>query len=125
MTASPILTIANDGARIKSTNYWATEAASAGLCYLSGNAGVWRLLVPEAAQGLLLEMRTGKSVTIEPSLHDSRCWDVVFVDGTESPFSIAIDKRQLDRALAIGKWRLAVWTEAGGKVLDLPCKVRL
>lgn len=67
------------------TDYWDTEHANAGLCYLSGNAGTWRLLVPEAAEGSLAEMRTGTRATIEPSLHlPGRCWDVVFDDGSDS-----------------------------------------
>ena len=53
--------IRNAGADIAETDYWHTEHASVGLCYLSGNAGVWRLLVPEAAEGSLAEMRTSAS----------------------------------------------------------------
>lgn len=117
--------IENNGADIASTDYWDTEHASAGLCYLSGNGGAWRLLVPEAAEGLLAEMRTGKRATIEPSIQDPRCWDVVFEDGTTSPFSIAIDKRQVDRKMESGRCRLMVWTQSGGKVLDLSCDVKV
>lgn len=117
--------IANDGESIAATDYWDSEHANAGLCYLSGNAGVWRLLVPEAAELALPEMRTGRSAAIEDSLHEpGRCWDVVFDDGTSSPFSIAIDKRQVDRAMQPGATRLAVWTQRG-KVLELPCVVRV
>lgn len=118
-----MITIENAGADLAGTNYWQTEHAGAGLCYLSGNAGTWRLLVPEAAAGMLTEMRTGKRTTIEPSLHDPRCWDIVFEDGTDTPFSIAIDKRQIDRAVEPGRCRMTVWTERG-KVLDLACAVR-
>lgn len=119
-----MIQIVNNGPAIVSTNYWGTEHASAGLCCLSGNAGVWRLLVPEAAEGLLAEMRTGTHASIEPSMHEpGRCWDVVFEDGSESPFSLALDKRQLDRALEPGRCRLTVWTQRG-RVLDLPCTVR-
>lgn len=114
----------NDGARIVSTDYWDSEQASAGLCYLSGNAGDWRLLVPEAAEGLLSEMKTGRSALIEQSVHaPGICWDVVFEDGTETPFSIAIDKKQVDRVMSSGQCRLTVWTQGGSKVIDLPCIV--
>lgn len=119
-----MITIQNNGADIVATDYWDSEHAAAGFCYLSGNAGVWRLLVPEAAEMLLPEIRTGKSVTIEPSLHlPGQAWDVVFEDGTDAPYSLAIDKRQLDRALTPGACRLAVWTQRG-KVLELACVVR-
>lgn len=55
--------IENQGAEIASTNYWDTPHAQRGFCYLSGNAGVWRLLVPEAQAALLAEMRTGLQKT--------------------------------------------------------------
>lgn len=119
-----MLTIQNDGAELRTTNYWDSEHASAGLCYLSGNAGTWRLLVPEAAEGLLAEMQTGTRATIEASLYaPKQCVDVVFEDGSDAPFSIAIDRRQIDRAMEPGQCLLAVWT-ARGKVLTLPCTIR-
>lgn len=118
----PLVHIANDHAEIIETNYWSSPLAAAGLCYLSGNAGTWRLLVPQATEHLLAEMQTGKRVSIEPSLHDARCWDIVFEDGTSTPFSLAIDKQQVDRVLKNGTTKLAVWTTKG-KVLELDCAV--
>ena len=120
-----MITIANNGAEITHTNYWDTEHAHSGFCYLSGNAGAWRLLVPPEAEVMLAEMRTGKTASIEPSMHmPGRCWDVVFEDGTDSPFSVAIDHKQLDRKLEKGACTLTVWTSRG-KVLDLACVVRV
>lgn len=118
-----MIEIVNDGAAIKDTNYWGTEHAMRGLCYLSGNAGVWRLLVPPEAETLLAEMRTGKKATIEPSLHLPGHWDVVFEDGTSSPFSVALDPRQIDRALEPGRCWLHVWTRRG-REMDLVCRVK-
>lgn len=121
-----MITIINNGPAIVSTNYWQTEQANTGMCYLSGNAGALRLLVPEAAEGLLQEMRTGTHATIEPSLHaPGLCWEVVFEDGSETPYSLAIDKRQTDRAMQPGRCRLTIWTQAGGKLLDLQCTVNV
>ncbi len=117
-----MITISNDGPRITSTSYWDTDHASAGLCYLSANAGTWRLLVPEAAEGALREMRTGTRATIEPSIQAPGCWDVVFEDGTDSPFALAIDRRQVDRAMTPGTCTLAVWTSRGLQI-ELPCTV--
>lgn len=119
-----MINIANDGEQIVSTNYWELPHAKKGLLYLSGNAKVWRLLLPAAAEGgMLPEMRTGKRVVIEPSIQSAGCWDIVFEDGTDSPFAVALDKRQVDRAVEPGECRLTVWGE-GGKLLDLPCTVR-
>jgi hypothetical protein len=119
-----LLTISNSGADIAATTYWDTEHASAGICYLTANAGTWRLLVPEAAEGTLADMRTGTCATIEPSLAQPQaCWDVVFEDGTDSPFCLSVDRRQVDRKMEPGSCRLAVWTQRG-KQLDIPCTVR-
>lgn len=117
-----MIEVGNDGPRIAATNYWQSEPAGRGLCYLSGNAGAWRLLVPAAAENLLAEMRTGTRVTIEPSIRAAGAFDVVFEDGTDSPFSITLDKRMIDRAMTSGQCAFTVWT-ARGLELDLPCYV--
>lgn len=117
-----MITIANNGQDIASTNYWTTDHARAGLVYLSGNAGAWRLLMPPAAAWMLPEMRTASRATIERSVRDPRCWDIVFDDGSDSPFSISIDKRQLDRALEPGAAVLTVWVPTG-KTLSLPLQI--
>ncbi len=65
-------------------NFALTDHAAEGLCYLTGNAGVWRLLVPDAvAVSMLAEMRTGKIVRIEASVQaPDTCVDIVFDDGS-------------------------------------------
>jgi len=120
-----LIQILNNGPELANTNYWTSQAAHAGFMYLSGNAGAMRLLVPPTAEYLLDEMRTGQYATIEPSLtHPGQCWDVVFHDGSSEPFAVAIDKRQMDRSITPGDFRLTVWT-VNGKVLDLACKAKL
>lgn len=98
-----MLTIANDGQALKSTNYWDSAHAQEGLLYLSGNAGALRLLVPGPAEDMLAEMRTGTAVTIEPSGITPGCYDVIFEDGSSSPFYVAIDRRQMDRKVEPGR----------------------
>lgn len=116
--------IGNNGQEIAETNYWATEQAKKGLCLISTNAGAIRLLVPEATRGYLEEMKTGKCITIEESLHDSRCVDIIFEDGTDMPFFLAIDKQQIDRVLSPGKnLTFAVWTERG-KEFQLKAEIK-
>lgn len=117
-----MIQISNDGPEIRSTTYWCTEHAAAGLCFLSGNAGALRLLVPEPSEKMLLEMRTGKRVYIESSIVAQGNWDIVFDDGTDTPFSITIDKKQVDRAMEAGHCILSVWTKRG-KALEMPCDV--
>lgn len=121
-----MIQIRNQGPDILWTNYWETEHAKRGFCYLSGNAGVWRLLVPAADAQILDEIRTGRQVDIVPSTEDPRNHvEIVFDDGSSAPFYIAIDKRQVDRSLSPdGKTRLAVWTEKG-KQIEFDCYIKL
>jgi len=119
-----MIQIGNKGPDIASTNYWTTEHAARGFCYLSANAGTWRLLVPKVAEHLLPEMRTGNRVTIEKSIQARGCWDLVFEDGSSSPFALTIDRRQVDRTITPGQCRFAVWTESG-KQLEMECLVAL
>jgi len=109
-----MLTITNDGQTLVSTNYWDLPHARQGLLYVSGNAGALRLLVPPAAEGMVEEMRTGKSVMIEPSTTMAGCVDVVFDDGSPEPFCVTIDRRQFDRKIEPGQGvPLFVYTKAG------------
>ena len=118
--------IQNEGQAVVATTYWDTlHAQQRGLCYLSGNAGALRLLVPAAAAHMLAEMRTGKSVTIEPSISTPGCMDVVFEDGSQSPFFIAIDRRQVDRALEPGKKIPFVVYTPAGEQMRLQATVRV
>jgi len=119
-----MITIENNGADIVATNYWGTEHAARGLCYLSGNAGHWRLLVPRVVEHALSEMRAGKSVIIESSTVQEDSCDVVFDDRTAAPFSLSVDRRQIDRSMTSRSCQLTVWTEAG-KVLTFPCEIRV
>lgn len=119
------LTICNNGADIVETNYWDSEAAKKGFCYLSGNAGALRLLVPESiAKEYLPEMRTGMRVSIETSIASPFCIDVVFDDGSESPFFIALDRTLTSRMPDSARRDVpfAVWPP-GGKILSLRATV--
>ena len=110
-----MLTIANNGQDVASTNYWNSEHARSGLCYLTANAGALRLLVPRAAAGMLEEMRTASSVTIENSISEpGKCVDIVFEDRTDAPFALALDLALVDGRLTPGVGvPCTVWTEHG------------
>jgi hypothetical protein len=120
---SQLLQIKNDGPNIVETNFWDSDFAVRGLLYLSANAGVLRLLVPDSQLQYLAEMRTGRSAAIERSMFSRTAVDIVFNDGTQTPFSVAIEPQQTDRTLKPGEATLAVWTRAG-KQLELPCRIQ-
>lgn len=52
-----MILIENQGQIVKQTNYWDSEQARAGYCYLSWNAGAGRVLVPDPAKSWLREMK--------------------------------------------------------------------
>lgn len=59
-----MLKIENRGQVIASTDYWNSEHAVAGYCYLSWNAGAARLLVPALREQWLKEMSGAKYVVV-------------------------------------------------------------
>jgi hypothetical protein len=122
---SNTIEISNKGPDIASTNYWNTKQADAGLVYLSANAGALRLLLPSKIGGHLDEMRTGKRVLIEPSMQTPRThWDLIFDDGTPSPFFVSISSRQMDRGMTAGTGvPFSVWTSRG-KELEFKAEIR-
>jgi hypothetical protein len=97
--------IGNDGPALVQTNYWDLPQAQAGFFYASGNAGAYRLLVPDVKRGELSEMKTGKSVVMTrgrggPSLSEMTGKDLIellFDDGSDSPYVLFMLAEQFDR----------------------------
>jgi len=126
------LMIGNKGAAVASTNYWMTEYAENGIYFMSVNAGACRLLVPSSEAEDVEEMATGGQVQITVGFsveHQQHCMEIVFFDGTDSPFHLLIGCNQWDMIPKAGdRWRFTVWVEGDGgqpvPVLDLPCEVR-
>lgn len=121
--------VENEGQAIKHTNYWQTEAARAGYFYLSWNAGAARLLVPDAAKAMLQEMRSARYVIISKGPLEGRdALEVLFEDGSESPFVIHMGTEQTDRLIPEtdqgGGLFVTVWTR-GGQKFRYPGKYRV
>lgn len=118
----PIM-IENNGPRIVATNYWRLPLARVGLCYLSGNAGDWRLLLPGRLTEAVDEFRTVRRATIEPSIAIAGQIDIVAVDGSASPYCMCICKTMIDRSIFKKRCRLLIYTEEG-LINNIPVKVR-
>lgn len=118
-----LISIGNVGPEIASTNYWESDQAQKGLMHVSPNAGVLRLLVPQKWESVLSDMRTGKKVTVENSIVRKGAVDVVFEDGTQSPFFVSLDRRQFSGIPKRGAWGFSVWTQEG-KQIELTCQVK-
>lgn len=126
-----MLTIGNKGQAIADTNYWGSEHASKGLVFLSWNAGAGRLLIPDCQKPMLREMRSAKHVIVSRGPWTEQggreALELLFEDGSESPFCIHMLEEQCDRRLPSteqgGGFYIAVWTR-GGMKLRLPGKYR-
>lgn len=95
--------IVNDGAKIAKTDFFDSDLAAQGLLYLSWSAGAARLLVPDNRHGWLNEMATAREVIISrgpwPAKHASDALELLFEDGTDSPFAVRIGVEQTDRLI--------------------------
>jgi hypothetical protein len=127
------LAIQNKGPLIVQSNFWEMEFAKQGLYYLSINAGVFRLLVPETDRELIPDMKRGaKHVVISMLIRGKwqraeYCMEFMIEDSSDDPWSCHFSPGQIDRAPSrdsVGKqWAATVWNFEGGKPvisLELP-----
>lgn len=124
-----MIRIHNDGPLIVETDYWDTPHAQRGLFYVSINAGAFRLLVPLLQEASLADMRTAAYVIVTRGVwHGRDALELLFEDGSDSPFSLHVLAAQVDRMPARSDegrtdlWCL-IYTEAG-LALDLPARYR-
>lgn len=124
--------IGNQGGELVSTNYWDSPMAKGGLLYLSWNAGVARILLPDNCKKILREIKTGKYCIISqgPQFTYNRsagAVELLFEDHTDSPFSMLIAAGQVDRLVDCTKpqegFNVTVWSR-NGKLLSMPGKLR-
>lgn len=98
-----MIEIHNSGPFITWTNYWDTPHAARGHFYLSWNGGAARLLVPDVCLPMLADMRTGREVIISrgpwPEGRKPDAFELLFEDGSNSPFAIHLGAEQTDRSL--------------------------
>lgn len=127
-----MLTIENQGQAIANTNYWDSDHARAGYCYLSWNAGAGRLLLPDGLKVMLPEMRGAKYVIVSRGPWREQggreALELLFEDGGDTPFCIHLVAEQCDRMIPEtdqgGGFVIAVWSR-GGMKLRLPGKYRV
>ncbi len=128
-TTEPLV-IVNSGQLIAQTNYWDSEMALNGFIYLSWNAGVARILVPDKLNSYVREMRTGKYCILSQGpwlATDNFSMELLFEDKTSCPFSVQISPGQTDRVNACAHkdegFFVTVWTRDGMQ-LRMPAKFR-
>lgn len=127
-----MIKIVNDGQAIRETNYWGSEHAQVGLCFLSWNAGAARVLLPDVMLGALEEMRTAQCVIVSRGPWKAQggreSFELLFEDGSDSPYCLHLVVEQTDRSLPAdnqgGGFAVTVWTQ-GGEQLRLSGKYRV
>lgn len=125
------ITIENAGQRIVSTDYWDSDHAKAGFCFLSWNAGAARLMLPDTQKPMLRDMKTAGYVVISRGPWADQggrdALELMFEDESDSPFCLHLVAEQCDRMLPEnnqgGGFVVTVWTR-GGEKLRLPGKYR-
>jgi hypothetical protein len=118
-----MIEIKNAGQRIVDTNYWITEQAISGYCFLSWNAGAGRLLVPNSQKTLLREMKNAKYIIVSRGPWTDQggrdAIELLWEDNSDSPFAIHLVSEQCDRLIPEtdqgGGFVITVWTQGGLK----------
>lgn len=126
-----MISFQNDGPVLVATNYWETEHARKGFCFLSWNAGAGRLLVPDATTPYIREMRTAQYVIVSRGAwkHQGgrQALELLFEDNSDRPFCVHLMADMTDRLLPTsnegGGFEIMVLTRAGEQ-LRLPGKYR-
>lgn len=129
------LHVENDGQLIVATNYWRSDLARLGACYLSLNAGAFRLLLPDEEQHILAEVESAYEVVVSrgpwPEGGKADALELLFEEGSSHPFAIHMGVEQVDRmpldSDADQQWIFTVWIDSEGEplmALSLPCWYR-
>lgn len=126
-----MLIITNRGPELADTNYFDSEHAARGLFYLSWNAGVGRLLVPDASLPALKEMATAQYVIVSrgpwPEQGKTEGIELLFEDNSDSPYCLHLSVEQCDRLLPDldqgGGFEIVAWAR-NGKTKSWPGKYR-
>lgn len=123
------LLIKNDGPRIASTNYWRTPHSKRFL-YLTINAGALRVLLPPSlAEEILEAIKTSHLLILSrgpwPAGQRADALELLLEDGSETPFALHLDIRQIDRLPLDHEtsFPCTFWTEGIGGVPRLAAQL--
>lgn len=98
------LHVVNDGQLIVSTNYWTSDYALNGVLFFSVNEGCVRLLLPNTVSQVLGDdVLTAATYVIisRGMLFGKEGYEVLFEDGSDSPFAIHTLVNQWDRVIPV------------------------
>ena len=115
--------IVNKGQAIERTDYWDSPQGQAGYLFLSWNAGAGRVLLPDAAKGMLKDLKGAREVIVSrgPWVEQGgrEALELLWEDGSDEPFSVHLVAEQCDRLIPEtqqgGGFTVSVWTRSGCK----------
>lgn len=118
---SGFIKTANNGQLLVSTNYWETQQAKAGLCYLTWNAGAARLLVPTPSKAIIKETEGARMVVVSrgswPEQGNQEGLELLWEDDSNNPFCLLLSLAQTDRLFKQSDSKtpfvVTIWTEEG------------
>lgn len=130
-----IIEVANHGPLIVSSTYWGSAPERAGRLWCSCNAGAVRVLLPASGRRVVEECRSSKHAVLSrgpwPEMGLAEAVEILFDDGTDSPFALHLSPESFDllpAAPEAGKeWIVSLWTAKKGrphKALERVCHWR-
>ena len=113
----PTIETANHGPLILSSTYWGSAIEELGKLWISTNAGAIRVLVPRSMRRVIEDMRAAKYVICSrgpwPEQRRADAMELLFEDGTDSPFSLHVGPESVDlfpgEPEAGKQWVCSVW----------------
>lgn len=108
VTPTSQIVTSNHGPLIVSSTYWGSAIEELGKLWISTNAGAIRVLVPRSMRRVIEDMRSAKYVICSrgpgPQGRKDDAMELLFEDGTDSPFSLHVGPESVDR-----HWVCSVW----------------
>ncbi len=126
---SNFVEIKNNGPELVETNYWESEYARHGYCFLSFNARCFRLLLAPTLERGISDMRAAERVIIGFGRSTQMRRDmirVLFEDRSDSPYVVQLSAEQVDvipESTSENDLLFALYTQSG-KSFELPCDWR-
>ncbi|MEQ9883241.1 hypothetical protein ABRP83_13805 [Pectobacterium brasiliense] len=118
-----MISIANNGQSIEHTTYFDSQPATAGFLYASWNAGALRILLPDSALDMLIEMKMGTQVGVTRGTLQGRkdALEIMFDDNSDAPYAIHIVREQYDNLIRDENVSItvSVWGRSG-KLAEWP-----
>lgn len=125
----------NHGPLITASTYWGSAIEDLGKIWISCNAGAIRVMVPRVMRRIIEDMRAAQYVVASrgpwPAGGRADALELLFEDGTDSPFSLHVGPESVDMFPGESgpgqAWICSAWDQKKNrphKALERPCHWR-